>query len=50
MGCLIDAPVPKVYQNPEITKNNPIATPKGQREDSKIAKGWVVDFSQSKNL
>ena len=40
----------KEYQNPVINKNAEIDTPKGQRDDSKIKKGWDVDFSQLKYL
>ena len=40
----------KVYHNPVINKNALIDNNKGQRDDSKIKKGWDVDFSQLKNV
>ena len=40
----------KVYHNPVINKNALIDNNKGQRDDSKIKKGWDVDFSQLKYL
>jgi hypothetical protein len=39
----------KEYQNPVINKNAEMDNPKGQRDDSKIKKGWPPPLSQLKD-